>query len=304
MNMKAVSEKVPVVMSEEEISEQPRFWTDVKELTKARLTGLVLVTTFVGFVLGSSGGLSWLLLLQTLAGTALVAVSSSIFNQAIEVTPDSLMKRTRHRPLVAGRITRPRALFAGSLIAIVGLAWLWVAAGLSTMVTAFLTWAIYVAVYTPMKRLSSSCTLVGAVAGALPPLVGWVAAGGGWTLMGIALFGLLFFWQLPHFLAINWLYREEYEQAGFVMWSNGDSAGRRTSILALIFSLCLVAISLLPWRDLHWWGGVALLVAGMAMVWLAVRFLRQPASGTARALFFYTLAYLPLALGILMVARV
>jgi len=302
--MKVASDKAHMMAGgEEEVAAEPRFWTDLKDLTKARLTGLVLVTTFVGFVLGSPGGLSWLLLLQTLAGTALVAVSSSIFNQSIEIRPDSLMKRTRNRPLVAGRFNRMVAHLAGAATALLGVGWLWWAAGFWAALVAGLTWFIYVVIYTPMKRFSSACTLVGAVAGALPPLVGWVAAGASEPLMGVALFGILFFWQLPHFLAINWLYREDYEQAGFVMWSNGDASGRRTSFLAVIFSLCLIAFSLLPWATLQWWGSVALLIAGGAMAVLAMRFRKQPTPGTARALFFYTLAYLPLALGILMVAR-
>ncbi len=302
--MKVVSEKASVMMrNADDAAAAPRFWTDVQELTKARLTGLVLVTTFVGFVLGSRNGLSWWLLLHTLLGTALVAVSSSIVNQAIEMAPDALMRRTRNRPVAAGRFGRLSALAAGGVTALAGVGWLWMFCGGATAFVAGVTWLLYVAVYTPLKRISSSCTLVGAVAGALPPMVGWVAAGGGWTLMGVTLFALLFFWQLPHFLAINWLYREEYEQAGFVMWSNGDLQGSRTSMLAVFFSGCLLGVSLLPWSILALWGGIGLLLAGLFMLALAWRFRLRPCPARARALFFYTLAYLPLVLGILMVAR-
>lgn len=302
--MKAFSEKAPVpVSADQEVEEVPRFWTDLKELSKARLTGLVLITTFVGYVLAAHGAIQWVVLCHTLLGTALVAVSSSIFNQVLERRPDSLMRRTMGRPIAAGRVSPVAGLLSGTALAVLGTGYLWWLVGGATAITALLTLVIYAAFYTPLKQRSSTCTLVGAVAGALPPLVGWVAGGGGWQMMGIVLFAILFFWQLPHFLAINWLYREDYERAGFVMWSNGDVTGARTSRLALAFSLCLVGVSLLPLAELKPWGTVLLVAVAGIMALLARRFQKHPTQGTARSLFFYTLAYLPLALGILMVAR-
>jgi len=302
--VKAASEKTAVeVGATAQVEEVPRFWTDLMELTKARLTGLVLITTFVGYMLAARGQMSWGTLFHTLLGTAIVAVASSIFNQALERRPDRLMRRTAGRPLAAGRFSPGMSYFAGVMLTVLGTTYLWWTVSAPTAGMALLTLVIYVAFYTPLKQHSSTCTLVGAVAGALPPLVGWVAGGGKWEMMGWVLFAILFFWQLPHFLAINWLYREDYERAGFVMWSNGDESGVRTSRLALIFTFCLIAVSFLPMQELKIWGTIFLIGVGVVMALMARRFQKNPTPATARALFFYTLAYLPLALGILMVAR-
>ncbi|RZV48471.1 MAG: hypothetical protein EX258_08830 [Sphingomonadaceae bacterium] len=160
-------------------------------------------------------------------------------------------------------------------------------------------------VYTPMKRRTSLNTLVGAVSGALPPLIGWFGAGGALGVEAWFLFGLLFFWQLPHFVAINWMYRDQYERAGFKMWSNGDESGRRTATLSLVFSLCLAGLMVLPgvFGFVAIWAVGGTLLLSIWMVRLALRFLGERTRAAARRLFLYTLLYLPGVLGLLIFGR-
>jgi len=276
----------------------PVWWAEFATLTKARLNALVLITTVVGFVLASPGALNWWLLLATLIGTWLVAAGAAVLNQLVEIQQDALMERTRDRPLAKGTMPSRQGLRMGLILSTTGLLLLaWQVNALATWV-AFLTLVTYVAVYTPLKRTSSTCTLVGAVAGALPPIIGWVAAGGALGIEAAFLFGLLFFWQLPHFLAINWLYREEYERAGFVMWSNGDDSGVRTSRLILIFTVMLVAltVALIPAEFASWSAVVSAAVLGSVLFFLSIRFALHRTRVASRTLFFATLFYLPLLL--------
>ncbi len=275
---------------------------DFMALTKARLSLLVLVTTFVGFWLASgSGGIQWMLLAHTLFGTALAAAASSVFNQLMEMEVDARMARTADRPLPAKRLPAPAAFGIGWALAAFGLVHLGVKVNTPASMLAGLTLFLYVFVYTPMKQKSSFNTIVGAVAGAIPPVIGWVAAGGSFGIEAAFLFGVLFFWQLPHFLAINWMYREQYRDAGFVMWANDDDGGSRTAILSLVFSVCLVVLFAVPY--VFGFGNVVSLIVGGGlgglMVALAVGFGRLRTRVAARKLFFYTLIYLPLALVLL-----
>lgn len=276
---------------------------DLQVLTKLRLNTFVLITTFFGFYLASKGlgGMSgkWLLLLNTLVGTAASAFGSAVFNQLMEIDDDARMKRTANRPLPSKRMTVVKAFAIGWGLAAFGVIHLLTTVNLEAGMLAAVTIAIYVFIYTPMKKWHTTNTLVGAIPGAIPPLIGWVGAGGEWTATGgWFLFGLLFFWQLPHFVAISWLCREEYEEAGYQMWSNGDSSGGKTTRLFLGFSLCLITV--VAWgatADLYAWP-VAVVHTAL-VVFLAVPILNYRASGERapmRKAFFGTLIYLPLVL--------
>jgi protoheme IX farnesyltransferase len=273
-------------------------------LTKARLSLLVIITTLVGFWLGArtaGGGPGFVTLLHTLFGSALAACAASVFNQLMEIDIDARMARTADRPLPAKKLPPAAAFVIGWLLAAFGVVHLAAKVNSAAAFAAAATLLTYVFVYTPMKRRSTLNTLVGAVSGALPPLIGWFGAGAGWGAEAWFLFGLLFFWQLPHFVAINWMYREQYEQAGFVMWSNGDESGARTATLALVFSSCQAALGLVPavFGFCHLWACIALVAVGLWMVRLAWKFYRDRQRTSARRLFLFTLLYLPVALGLL-----
>ncbi|MGY8690544.1 MAG: protoheme IX farnesyltransferase, partial [Verrucomicrobiales bacterium] len=193
-------------------------------LTKARLSALVVVTTLFGYLLGSRGGNfdGWLLL-HTLIGTTLCAFAAAAYNQIMEMEADAKMERTADRPLPSRRMSPEFAFVLGWILAAIGIVHLLMRVNLPAASLAAATIAVYIFIYTPLKTRSTTNTLVGAVSGALPPLIGWAAAGKAlYTPEAVFLFGLLFFWQLPHFLAINWMYRDQYVKGGFVMWSNDD----------------------------------------------------------------------------------
>ncbi len=276
--------------------------SDLMQLAKARLTMLVLVTTAVGFLLAAKGNVEWLLLINTLCGTALVAAGASVFNQVIERKQDALMPRTSNRPIPTGRIAITHAVVGATLTTVAGVFYLSVFASALAALIALLTCLVYVAVYTPLKTRSSSCTLVGGVSGALPPVIGWTAAGGALDSGALYLFGLLFFWQMPHFLAINWMYRKEYENAGYRMWSNQDNDGKRTAWLTLGFAIMLaVACLLQPASIRSMITMIVSLLLVLPLIYLAAHFLLQRNYAVAKRLFLFTLLYLPLQLGILLI---
>ncbi|MFQ3669859.1 MAG: heme o synthase [Verrucomicrobiia bacterium] len=269
---------------------------DWAELVKLRLTAMVLFTAFLGFYLGSGGGVDGWLLVNTMAGTALVAAGAAALNQLLEREADGKMRRTADRPLPSGRMSPDEALVLGFSMGVGGLMWLALGVNLLAAVVAAVTLGLYVFVYTPMKRVSAFNTPVGAVAGALPPLLGWVAAQGSVSLMGWTLFAMLFLWQMPHFMAIAWLYREDYARAGFRMISLGDEEGKITAGQGLIYALALVPVTLVP--GLAGAAGAAYcavaLVLGLGFGWLALRFFLRPSERSARLLFFGSIVYLPL----------
>ena len=216
------------------------------ELSKPRITQLVVLTAAAGFYLGSRGPFHLGLFLATLAGTALVAAGTNAMNMIREKDIDARMRRTRSRPLPAGRVS-PRAATAFAVgAATLGLAVLAVWVNLLTAGLAALTLTSYVWAYTSLKRRSTLNTLVGAIPGALPVLGGWTGAGGSLDLAAWALFWTLFLWQLPHFLALAWMYREDYRTAQLQMLSVEDVDGRRTARMALLYAVALVPVSLLP----------------------------------------------------------
>ena len=271
------------------------------ELIKARLTLLVVLTTLVGFYLGSGTPVDYALMLHTVFGTALVASGAAALNQLIEREHDARMRRTEDRPLPSGRITPNAVLLLGAGLSVVGLAWLLFAVNPLTALLGAVTLASYLFIYTPLKRVTVLNTAIGAVPGALPPLMGWAAATGTVSAHGWALFAILFFWQMPHFMAIAWLYREDYAGAGYRMLSGVDPDGRRTAASAIRNTIGLLVISLYPFL-LGLTGRVYLvgaLALGVAFLACAIAFARAPAARAARQLFFASILYLPLLLGLL-----
>lgn len=272
---------------------------DLMALTKARLSVLVVMTACFGYFIATKGQgtFSWMTLLHTFFGTVLAASGAAVFNQLMEVESDARMHRTSDRPLPAKRLPKPAAFILGWLLAGFGLVHLGVKVNAPASIMAGATLLTYLFVYTPLKRVSTANTLVGAVSGALPPLIGWAA--GGRSLLdpgSFFLFGLLFFWQLPHFAAINWMYRDEYIRGGFKMWSNDDESGARTARIAMGYSLCLTMLAIVfPFvsSEMEKWGAAGGGILGFVMVLLSHRFLKSGERGDARRLFFYTLLYLP-----------
>lgn len=273
----------------------------LSDLVKARLTFLVLLTTLVGFYVGVRGAMDFLLMLHTLLGTALVACGAAALNQFWEREHDARMRRTADRPLPSGRMQPETVLVFGGACSIVGLLYLAFAVNLLTSLLGAVTLASYVFIYTPLKRVTWLNTAVGAVPGALPPLMGWTAARNELTGDGWALFAILFFWQIPHFLAIAWMYRDEYEKAGFVMLPSVDPEGFRTGRQAVSHTLGLLMVSLTPFlfrlADKVYLCGALLL--GVGFVICALRFSRQLTRQSARQLFFMSILYLPLLLGLM-----
>jgi protoheme IX farnesyltransferase len=284
----------------------PQSWSaDLAELVKARLSLLVLATTLVGFLLGQGNEpLAWPVLFATLIGTALSACGAAALNQWWERDVDALMRRTRNRPLPAGRMHPKDALLFGILLSVLGVAGLAVVNLLSAAL-ALATIIVYVLVYTPLKRISAINTLVGAIPGALPPLIGWIAATGEASLPGWVLFAILWFWQMPHFLAIAWMYRDEYASAGFIFLPGRDADGGATARQVTLYTLCLVIASLVPsfiGLNTAWYFAFAM-VLGAAFCAPALRFAWLRSRESARVLFFASIIYLPLLLTLLVITR-
>lgn len=276
------------------------------ELIKARLTSLVLITTLVGFYMGSRGPLDVLLLFHTMLGTAALAAGAAALNQYLEREWDAKMPRTAERPIPAGLIQPQMVLLLGAALSVLGMVQLLTQVNPLTAMLGAVTLGSYIFVYTPLKRMTTLNTLVGAIPGALPPLMGWTAATGEVEAGGWALFTLLFFWQLPHFMAIAWLYRADYQTAGFRMLSGVDPDGSRTAAAAIRHTLALVAFSLAP-VALRLGGklyGAGALLLGFTFLYCAIQFARNPSRERARQLFFASILYLPLILGLLVVDKI
>jgi protoheme IX farnesyltransferase len=285
-------------------------WSD---LVKARLTFLVLLTTLAGFYAAVPGPVDWVLLVHTLLGTGLVACGAAALNQWWEREHDARMPRTEGRPLPAGELTPMAVLLSGGVLSVGGLVYLALFVNLLTSLLGAITLLSYVLIYTPLKRLTTLNTAIGAIPGALPPLMGWAAARDSVSREGWALFAILFFWQLPHFLAIAWLYREEYAKADYVMLPVRDPEGIRTGRQAVSHTLGLMAVSICPAvltagpgaapiaGRVYFFGA---LVLGMAFLWCAIQFSRELSRTRARILFFASILYLPLLLGLMALDKV
>lgn len=272
---------------------------DWVELTKPRITLLVTLTAAAGFALASERPLDLPRFAATLVGTALVAAGSAAFNQYVERDTDQLMRRTATRPLPAGRMAPAQAAAFGALLAVPGLLLLFLAVNPLTAAIGLATLVAYVAIYTPMKRKSSLATLIGAIPGAAPPVMGWSGASGEIGLGGWLLFAILFLWQLPHFLSIAWLYRDDYRRAGMPLLTVNDPDGRTTGRQALLYALALVPVSLMPsvvgiTGAVHLVG--ALLFGGLFLVTAALFAHRQTVT-TARRLLLTSVFYLPAVFG-------
>lgn len=271
---------------------RPADWV---ELTKPRITLLVTLTTAAGFALASERPLDLPKFGATLVGTALVAAGSAAWNQYVERETDSLMRRTASRPLPGGRMLPEHALAFGGALAAAGLLLLWFLVNPLTSAIGLATLFAYVAVYTPMKRRTSLATLVGAVPGAAPPVMGWTGAAGDLGLGGWLLFSILFLWQLPHFLSIAWLYRDDYRRAGMPLLTVNDPDGRATGRQAVLYALTLLPVSILP-SAIGMTGGAHLagaLAFGLAFLAAAVLFAHRQTVTTARRLLLASVFYLP-----------
>lgn len=271
-------------------------------IAKPRLSMLVLLTTMVGFYFGSVRGLNVGLMLDVLFGTALVAFGSGALNQCIEIRADGLMRRTENRPLPTGRLSYSEVLYFGVTVSIAGMLYLAVRVDEWTALLAALTLVLYVFAYTPLKRISSLNTLVGALPGALPPLIGYVAARGKLDWPAYTLFAILFIWQLPHFLAIAWLYRADYAKAGMRMLPNDDPDGIATGIQMFVHSMTLLPLSMLPFyfRMAGSLYIVGAMVLGLIYLSCSVLFLFKRNDAAARKVFLASVVYLPLLLSLMM----
>jgi protoheme IX farnesyltransferase len=272
---------------------RPRVVRDYLELSKSRIVLMVLITTSAGYLFAAHT-VDPLLMLHALLGTALVAAGTNALNQYVEREHDARMHRTRTRPLPAGRITPRAALIFSSAVAVIGTVYLglmvnWLTAGLGAF-----TLATYIFIYTPLKRVSTLNTLIGAVPGAIPPLMGWTAAtnhlgAGGWII-----FGILFLWQLPHFMAISWLHREDYARGGFAMLAVRDTGGAAVARQAIFYTLALIPVSVAP-ALLGLTGTVSFIgaaAAGAALLAGTIRFYFDRGPRSARSLFMISNLYL------------
>jgi len=271
------------------------------ELAKARLGALVVLTTLVGFVLSARGHAPFSLLLLTLLGTTLSAFGANILNQWWEIDRDRKMQRTQKRPLPSGRVTRPTALRWGLTSTAVGLAVLQLGVNTLTASLAFAVVLLYVLVYTPMKVRTPLNTLVGAVCGAIPPMMGWTAVSGRLETGAWILFAILFVWQIPHFLALAWMYRDDYARGGFRMLPAADPSGRATGLATTVWAFALLPISAMV--SLAGISGNAFLIGsqilGLGFTALGIAMLAQRNRVAARRVFLASILYLPLMLGLM-----
>jgi protoheme IX farnesyltransferase len=275
------------------------------ELTKPGITRMVLVTTAAGFYL--AGGGAFVMLLHTLFGTALAASGTNALNQWVERDADAKMRRTAQRPLPAGRLSSLEALAFATLISLLGLAYLLVFVNPVTAFVVAFTLTSYVFVYTPLKRRTWLSTLVGAVPGALPIVAGWTATGQSINAVAVALFGIMFVWQMPHFFALAWIYREDYGRAGFQMLTVVDRSGVRAARQGVWFAAGLLPISLLPTllglTGAAYFVGAAML--GFVFFGLAlVMHVKGPSERLAVRLFTASIIYLPVLLGLMVLDKI
>lgn len=297
-------ETTPEVLEQIDARQRSRF-ADFVELTKPRLTMLSVLTTLAGYWVGTSGPLDLMHVVHTLAGTFLVGGGCGALNMYIEREYDARMRRTMTRPLPAGRLRPSEVLVFGLVISVLGLAWLAIAVNLLTAFLGLATLVSYVLLYTPMKRYSTLNTVVGAIPGALPPVMGWAAARGSLGPEAIVLFGILFFWQMPHFLALAWMYRRDYERAGYKMLTVLDPDGGSTSRQILLYTAALLPISLIPTLfgiagAFYFFGALAI---GLGFLGFGGLLAVSRKNVHAKWLFYYSLLYLPVLLLAMVIDR-
>lgn len=274
---------------------------DYIEIAKLRISLMVLMTVSVGYILALQEAASYVPLLHACLGVSLSAIGASAVNQWIERKTDGRMRRTMNRPLPTRRLAPAEVLTFGLICAVVGSGYLLMTVNVMTAGMTFLTFFLYAFVYTPLKRVTSLCTAVGAIPGAMPPVLGWLAAGGQLDWMAFSLFGVLFLWQFPHFLAIAWMYRDDYCAAGLRMLPAGRSMPHVTGLLAVCYALGLIPVSLLP--TYFGWAGVVYatvaVVLGVAYLVASIRFAWDETRTSARRVLLTSLVYLPLLLAVL-----
>ena len=284
-------------MSDDIALERPAGFASVSrdylELSKSRIVMMVLITTAAGYFFAAPR-VDWALLINTLVGTALVAAGTNALNQYVEREPDAKMRRTRLRPLPDGRISPRAALLFSVAIALIGTVYLGLAVNWLTAALGAFTLTSYIFVYTPLKRVSTICTIIGAIPGAIPPLMGWAAATGSLGAGGWIIFAILFFWQLPHFMAISWMYRDDYARGGFAMLAVRDQDGVATAGHAVFYSFALLIVSVLPsffgLATFVYLAGAV--VAGAALTFASFAFLADRTPRSARRLFMASNIYL------------
>lgn len=294
-----------VAISSHEVSAAtPSRLADYYELTKPRMNLLVIITTMVGFYMASFGGVNWLAMFNALLGTALCAAGASALNHYVEREFDALMSRTRNRPLPGGRLQPAEALWFGVTLSIFGGVYLLAFVNPLTSFLGVFTILSYIFVYTPMKRHSTLNTVVGAVPGAVPPMMGWTAVTNDVSLEAAALFGILFLWQMPHFLAIAIMYKKDYEAGGYKMLPSVDPTLSLTGRMIILYTIALIAVSVLPaalnpvlFGKLYAAAAVAL---GLGFLWFGILCAVHKTRPDARRLFFASIIYLPLVLGAMM----
>jgi protoheme IX farnesyltransferase len=300
MSQSAVTERSPTAVQERHLGGSTLL-SDYWALTKPEVNFLILITTFVGFYLASAsdGRLSFAGLCNTLLGTLLVASGTGTLNQYLERKFDAQMRRTARRPAAAGRL-RPSAVLAfGIALAAAGSIYLATAVNLLASVLATLTLVTYLFVYTPLKRKTPMCILVGAFPGAMPPLIGWAAASGSLNIEAGILYAMLFLWQFPHFMAIAWMYREDYDRAGYLVLPKGKERVPFVILETLLPLLALVAISIMQFPTQHavtFYGAVALL--GTGFTYFGWEFAFERSRVAARRLLLASIVYLPLLFGL------
>jgi len=279
------------------ISIQEKPWAYVV-LTKPDVTFLVVITTIAGFYLGSSGTPDWFLLLHTLAGTMLIAAGTAALNQYVERDMDAVMRRTASRPLPTGQLQPREVLVFGAGTILIGAVWLALAVNALACLVALATTVLYLGVYTPLKKRTTLATAVGAIPGALPPVIGWVAARGSLSLGGWVLFAILFLWQFPHFMSIAWIYREDYARAGIRMLPVVDRKGDATFRQIVCASVILVWVSALPsvigMAGMSYFFGALLL--GMLLLQVGLWANRSRSNARVKWLMHSTVAHIPLLL--------
>jgi protoheme IX farnesyltransferase len=278
---------------------------DFIELTKPRITVLILVCTAVGFFFGSPNSFHLALFIHALLGTALMASGTAALNQWYEADSDAKMRRTSRRPIPAGRIARIDALAFGAWLSLAGFAELWFETNALAATLGLVTLATYICLYTPLKRRSAVCTTVGALPGAMPPLIGYAAAGGHLDAAALALFLILFVWQFPHFYAIAWMYREDYARGGIRMLPVIEPDGESTARRIVACSLLLIPISLVP-RLLGMTGPLylaAAIAAGLAFLYFSICLGRDRSLAGARRVLLASVVYLPVLLAVMVLDR-
>ncbi len=297
--------KAAAISSSAKVETRSHPVLDFAELVKARLTLLVLLTTAVGFYLGTEGPIHTRAFVNVMLGTSLAAAAAAALNQWWERRLDALMHRTRERPIPAGRMSATVGFFVGILLALAGAAYLALSCNWLSAFLAAVTIAVYIFAYTPLKRISTANTLVGAIPGALPPVIGWAAARGNVQGASWSLFAILFCWQMPHFFAIAWMYREDYARGGFQMLSRDDDSGVRSASQGVLFSMLLLILSGIPtYIGLTNWNYVPIALAlGGWFVIMALRFHQKKTRESARALFLTSIVYLPLLLFALVLTK-